>query len=263
MATPIQVSPRPQEGRPQEGQGVVIWDWRVMTVGCRDEVVFRTLKSGYSWCRDEVVFRTLKSGYSWWRGVVVFRTLKSGYSWWRGVVVFRTLKSGYSWWKGVVVFRTLKSGYSWWRGVVVFRTLKSGYSWWRGVVLRAFIELLHPAGGRDGEQVVGMEGGATELGSQGECCTLLCGKAEEEPGNMPTLNRLGKLCSSNRSHTVDRLTHIKHRNSVKRMSIIEDGQVAEVLYLIPKVYMQQLPYLNPNDYYLSERLIDLAPELYN
>ncbi|XP_041722106.1 actin-binding LIM protein 1 isoform X24 [Coregonus clupeaformis] len=76
---------------------------------------------------------------------------------------------------------------------------------------------------------------------------------------MPTLNRLGKLCSSNRSHTVDRLTHIKHRNSVKRMSIIEDGQVAEVLYLIPKVYMQQLPYLNPNDYYLSERLIDLAP----
>lgn len=76
---------------------------------------------------------------------------------------------------------------------------------------------------------------------------------------MPTLNSLGKLCSSNRSHTVDRLTCIKHRNSVKRMSIIEDGQVAEVLYLIPKVYMQQLPYLNPNDYYLSERLIDLAP----
>ncbi|XP_031679115.1 actin-binding LIM protein 1a isoform X3 [Oncorhynchus kisutch] len=76
---------------------------------------------------------------------------------------------------------------------------------------------------------------------------------------MPTLNSLGKLCSSNRSHTVDRLTHIKHKNSVKRMSIIEDGQVAEVLYLIPKVYMQQLPYLNPNDYYLSERLIDLAP----
>lgn len=34
--------------------------------------------------------------------------------------------------------------------------------------------------------------------------------------------------------------------------------MAEVLYLIPKQYMEQLPYLNPNDYYLSERLNDVA-----
>ncbi|XP_055083295.1 actin-binding LIM protein 1 isoform X7 [Periophthalmus magnuspinnatus] len=42
------------------------------------------------------------------------------------------------------------------------------------------------------------------------------------------------------------------------MSIIEDGQVAEVLYLIPKEYLEQMPYLNPNDYYLSERLHDMS-----
>ncbi|KAM6915848.1 actin-binding LIM protein 1a [Xenentodon cancila] len=42
------------------------------------------------------------------------------------------------------------------------------------------------------------------------------------------------------------------------MSIIEDGHVAEVLYLIPKQYMEMLPFLNPNDYYLSERLNDVA-----
>lgn len=34
--------------------------------------------------------------------------------------------------------------------------------------------------------------------------------------------------------------------------------MAEVLYLIPKQYMEQVPYLNPNDYYLSERLNDVA-----
>ena len=43
------------------------------------------------------------------------------------------------------------------------------------------------------------------------------------------------------------------------MSIIEDGHVAEVVYLIPKVYIWQLPYLNPN-YYLNERLVNLAPD---
>lgn len=77
---------------------------------------------------------------------------------------------------------------------------------------------------------------------------------------MPTLpgfNSLGKLCSSSRSQTVDRV-RVKRKSSVKRMSIIEDGHVAEVLYLIPKQYMEQLPNLNPNDYYLSERLNDVA-----
>ncbi|XP_006799021.1 actin-binding LIM protein 1a isoform X6 [Neolamprologus brichardi] len=74
---------------------------------------------------------------------------------------------------------------------------------------------------------------------------------------VPNLNSLSKLCSSSRSQSVNRV-RVKRKNSVKRMSIIEDGHVAEVLYLIPKQYMEQLPYLNPNDYYLSERLNDVA-----
>ncbi|XP_071375748.1 actin-binding LIM protein 1-like isoform X1 [Centroberyx affinis] len=77
---------------------------------------------------------------------------------------------------------------------------------------------------------------------------------------LPTLNSLGKLCSSSRSHHVDHV-RVKRKSSVKRMSVIEDGHVAEVLYLIPKQYMEQLPYLNPNDYYLSERLNDVASDL--
>ncbi|KAJ8014098.1 hypothetical protein DPEC_G00036720 [Dallia pectoralis] len=92
-----------------------------------------------------------------------------------------------------------------------------------------------------------------------ECCTLLCGTAEGESGDMPTLTRLSKLCSSSRSHRADRPSRVKRQDSVKRLSVLEDGEVAEVLYLIPKVYMQQLPFINPNDYYLSERLIDIAP----
>ncbi|XP_055083291.1 actin-binding LIM protein 1 isoform X1 [Periophthalmus magnuspinnatus] len=75
--------------------------------------------------------------------------------------------------------------------------------------------------------------------------------------NLPNLNSLGKLCSSNRSNSVDKV-RVKRKSSVKRMSIIEDGQVAEVLYLIPKEYLEQMPYLNPNDYYLSERLHDMS-----
>ncbi|XP_051946088.1 actin-binding LIM protein 1-like isoform X1 [Xyrauchen texanus] len=76
--------------------------------------------------------------------------------------------------------------------------------------------------------------------------------------SLPTLNSLGKICGSGRSQHVDR-TQIKRRNSVKRMSIIEDGHVAEVLYLIPKQsMMQQLPFINPDDYYLSESLSPVA-----
>lgn len=92
------------------------------------------------------------------------------------------------------------------------------------------------------------------------CVSLLCGTVEGEQAAMPTLpnlNSLGKLCSSSRSQKVDRV-RVKRKSSVKRMSIIEDGHVAEVLYLIPKQYMEQMPYLNPNDYYLSERLNDVA-----
>lgn len=74
---------------------------------------------------------------------------------------------------------------------------------------------------------------------------------------LPNLNSLSKLCSSSRSQKADRV-RVKRKSSVKRMSIIEDGHVAEVLYLVPKEYMEQMPYLNPNDYYLSERLNDVA-----
>ncbi|XP_061602113.1 actin-binding LIM protein 1a isoform X19 [Cololabis saira] len=80
---------------------------------------------------------------------------------------------------------------------------------------------------------------------------------------LPNINSLGRLCSSSRSHGVSRAhsvnrVRVKRKSSVKRMSIIEDGHVAEVLYLIPKQYMEMLPFLNPNDYYLSERLNDVA-----
>ncbi|XP_035848430.1 actin-binding LIM protein 1 isoform X7 [Sander lucioperca] len=77
---------------------------------------------------------------------------------------------------------------------------------------------------------------------------------------MPNLNSLGKLCSSSRSHSVHSVhrVRVKRKSSVKRMSIIEDGHVAEVLYLIPKQYMEQLPNLNPNDYYMSERLNEVT-----
>ncbi|KAL0178533.1 hypothetical protein M9458_027427, partial [Cirrhinus mrigala] len=71
---------------------------------------------------------------------------------------------------------------------------------------------------------------------------------------LPTLTSLGKLCGSGRSQQVDR-TRIKRTNSVKRISVIEDGRVSEVLYLVPKEsVMQQLPFINPDDYYLTESL---------
>ncbi|KAM9727566.1 actin-binding LIM protein 1a isoform 2-T2 [Menidia menidia] len=77
---------------------------------------------------------------------------------------------------------------------------------------------------------------------------------------LPNLNSLGKLCSSSRSQSFNRVNRVrvKRKSSVKRMSIIEDGHVAEVLYLIPKQYMEQLPFLNPNDYYLSERVNEIT-----
>uniref|UniRef100_A0A3Q3ANA4 Actin binding LIM protein 1a n=1 Tax=Kryptolebias marmoratus TaxID=37003 RepID=A0A3Q3ANA4_KRYMA len=77
---------------------------------------------------------------------------------------------------------------------------------------------------------------------------------------LPNLNSLGKLCSTSRSHSVNRISRVrvKRKSSVKRMSIIEDGHVAEVLYLIPKQYVDQFPFVNPNDYYLSDRLNDVS-----
>nr|XP_021336154.1 actin-binding LIM protein 1 isoform X6 [Danio rerio] len=76
--------------------------------------------------------------------------------------------------------------------------------------------------------------------------------------SLPTLNSLGKLCGSGRSQHVNR-TRIKRAHSVKRMSVIEDGRVAEVLYLIPKQSVkQQLPFINPDDYYMTESLTPVA-----
>ncbi|XP_060624465.1 actin-binding LIM protein 1 isoform X25 [Anolis sagrei] len=70
--------------------------------------------------------------------------------------------------------------------------------------------------------------------------------------SFPILNSLGKLCGSGKSKELVS-ERIKYKNSVKRMSIIEDGDIAEVLYLVPKQsVMKQLPYLNPDDYYLCE-----------
>ncbi|XP_062331407.1 actin-binding LIM protein 1 [Osmerus eperlanus] len=74
--------------------------------------------------------------------------------------------------------------------------------------------------------------------------------------NMPTLPSLGRMCGSSHGDDMVVLDRVKRKNSVRRMSIIEDGQVAEVLYLIPKQsMMEQLPFLNPNDYILCEKMI--------
>ncbi|XP_031971787.1 actin-binding LIM protein 1 isoform X7 [Corvus moneduloides] len=46
------------------------------------------------------------------------------------------------------------------------------------------------------------------------------------------------------------------------MSVIEGGDIADVLYLVPKQsLLKQLPYLNPDDYYLCEQLFDTPEHL--
>ncbi|XP_026132214.1 actin-binding LIM protein 1 isoform X32 [Carassius auratus] len=80
--------------------------------------------------------------------------------------------------------------------------------------------------------------------------------------NLPNLNSFGKLCGSSRSDDSVVLDRVKRKNSVRRMSIIEDGNVAEVLYLIPKQsMMEQLPFLNPNEYAILEKMAppDMGP----
>nr|XP_009304902.1 actin-binding LIM protein 1 isoform X49 [Danio rerio] len=73
--------------------------------------------------------------------------------------------------------------------------------------------------------------------------------------NLPNLNSFGKLCGSGRSDDSLVLDRVKRKNSVRRMSIIEDGNVAEVLYLIPKQsMMEQLPFLNPTEYLILEKM---------
>ncbi|XP_068162257.1 lysosomal dipeptide transporter MFSD1-like [Antennarius striatus] len=76
------------------------------------------------------------------------------------------------------------------------------------------------------------------------------------------LNSLGRICGSSHSNEMVVLDRVKRKNSVRRMSIIEDGEIAEVLYLIPKQsMMQQLPFLNPNDYILCEKLASIPAEM--
>lgn len=69
------------------------------------------------------------------------------------------------------------------------------------------------------------------------------------------LNIFAKFCASGKSK---RLVpkQIKLEDSAERRFVLEDGDVAEVLYLIPKQsVMKKLPYLNPDDCYLCEWLI--------
>lgn len=76
------------------------------------------------------------------------------------------------------------------------------------------------------------------------------------------LNSLGRICGSSHSNDMVVLDRVKRKNSVRRMSIIEDGELAEVLYLIPKQsMMEQLPFINPNDYILCEKLAGIPAEM--
>lgn len=72
---------------------------------------------------------------------------------------------------------------------------------------------------------------------------------------MPSLSSLAKLCGSSHNDDIIIQDQVKHKNSVRRMSIIENGNVAEVLYLIPKQsMMEQLPFLDPSVYVILEKM---------
>ncbi|XP_055360643.1 actin-binding LIM protein 1-like isoform X2 [Betta splendens] len=76
------------------------------------------------------------------------------------------------------------------------------------------------------------------------------------------LNSLGRICGSSHGSDMVVLDRVKRKNSVRRMSIIENGELAEVLYLIPKqCMMEQLPFINPNDYILCEKLAGIPAEM--
>ncbi|KAJ7984645.1 hypothetical protein DPEC_G00356910 [Dallia pectoralis] len=80
--------------------------------------------------------------------------------------------------------------------------------------------------------------------------------------DMPTLSILGKICGSGRGDDMVVMDRATRKNSVRRVSIIEDGQIAEVLYLVPKqTMMDQLPFLNPNDYVVCERMVGVPPDM--
>ncbi|XP_023267088.1 actin-binding LIM protein 1-like isoform X5 [Seriola lalandi dorsalis] len=80
--------------------------------------------------------------------------------------------------------------------------------------------------------------------------------------NLLNLSSLGRICGSSHSNEMVVLDRVKRKNSVRRMSIIEDGEIAEVLYLIPKQsMMEQLPFINPDDYILCEKLAGMPAEM--
>ncbi|XP_037134401.1 actin-binding LIM protein 1-like isoform X3 [Syngnathus acus] len=93
----------------------------------------------------------------------------------------------------------------------------------------------------------------------------LCGPDCLDEMNMSSrlsLNSLGRICGIGPNNDTVVLDRVKRKNSVRRMSIIEDGQIAEVLYLIPKqCMMEQLPFLNPNDYVLCEKLAGIPADV--
>jgi len=71
------------------------------------------------------------------------------------------------------------------------------------------------------------------------------------------LSSLGRICGSGYSNGVVLLDRVKRKNS-----IFEDGEIAEILYLIPKQsMMEQLPFLNPDDYVLCEKLDGIPAEM--
>lgn len=93
-------------------------------------------------------------------------------------------------------------------------------------------------------------------------CSLICSDDSLDDSSMSlsgilNLRSLGRICGSSNDMVV--LDRVKRKNSVRRMSIIEDGELAEVLYLIPKQsMMEQLPFINPDDYILCEKLFSSA-----
>lgn len=96
-------------------------------------------------------------------------------------------------------------------------------------------------------------------------CSLHCLAESLDSMSMSSLinlSSLGRICGTNQSNEMIVLDRVKRKNSVRRMSIIEDGEIAEVLYLIPKQsMMEQLPFLNPNDYILCEKLASIPAEM--
>ncbi|XP_030256844.1 actin-binding LIM protein 1-like isoform X4 [Sparus aurata] len=99
----------------------------------------------------------------------------------------------------------------------------------------------------------------------GSVCSLNCLAESLDSKSMSgpfKLSSLGRICGSTHSNEMVVLDRVKRKNSVRRMSIIEDGELAEVLYLIPKQsMMDQLPFLNPNDYILCEKLASVPAEM--